>query len=333
MRKSSSLLLLILLSSRFASAQEQAQPAVQPPDKPAKAAQQMSKTSDFMRLSQSEAGEPKSLDTAVAVYSDAANGVQVDLIAAVHIADAAYYQQLNQLFDQYDVLLYELVAPEGTVVAPGGGGRSANPISMMQDGMKNFLRLQSQLEKIDYNKPHFVRADMTPEQMAHKMQERGESVLTLVLSTVLESLRQQNLATGNEAAQGDAVTNDPLENPLSLVELLSNPQKAKIMLAKQFSSAGALDQAMGGSLNQLLVVDRNAEALRGLKKQIDMGRRKIGIFYGAAHLPDLEQHLLQDFGLTRQETRWLKAWDLTASESRQADEPLPLLLQLLRELE
>ena len=48
-------------------------------------------------------------------------GTTVDLIGAVHIGDRAYYQQLNRRFRQYDALLYELVAPEGTQVPRGHG--------------------------------------------------------------------------------------------------------------------------------------------------------------------------------------------------------------------
>src|SRR5690349_8349631 len=37
------------------------------------------------------------------------SGQTVDLIGVVHIADAAYYQRLNQRFDSYDSVLFELV--------------------------------------------------------------------------------------------------------------------------------------------------------------------------------------------------------------------------------
>jgi hypothetical protein len=37
------------------------------------------------------------------------SGQQVDLIGVVHIADDVYYQKLNQRFDRYDSVLFELV--------------------------------------------------------------------------------------------------------------------------------------------------------------------------------------------------------------------------------
>ena len=48
------------------------------------------------------------LETVVVTLQNAA-GAKVDLIGAVHIADAAYYQALMHLFTGYEALLFELV--------------------------------------------------------------------------------------------------------------------------------------------------------------------------------------------------------------------------------
>ena len=56
-----------------------------------------------------------------------ARDVVVDLIGAVHVGEKAYYEALNKQFEDYDAVLYELVAPEGTRVPKGakpGGIRS-----------------------------------------------------------------------------------------------------------------------------------------------------------------------------------------------------------------
>lgn len=285
-----------------------------------------SKTKDFIRIQKSEDGKPLTLDTAVVSYKAGSQGAQVDLIGAVHIGEASYYRELNALFDQYDVLLYELVAPEGTIVSAKAQQESSNPISFLQKSMKNFLGMESQLEKVDYSKSHFVRADMTPTQIAKKMEERGDTALTLALSTMVDVMRQQNKAAQN-----------PQDNPLmssdmGLMELLENPHKAKLMMAQQFVSTGSLDEALGGTLNQLLVIDRNAEAIKGLQKQLAQGKQRIGIFYGAAHLPDLEKRLVADFSMTKGETRWIKAWDLTATKGKPI-EPMSLMFNLFKQID
>ena len=88
--------------------------------------------------------------------------VTVDLVGAVHVGEREYYDQLNQLFESYDAVLYELVAPEGTRVVPGQKRASSNPVSFLQKVMKNVLKLEFQLDRIDYTKPNMVHADMSP---------------------------------------------------------------------------------------------------------------------------------------------------------------------------
>lgn len=284
----------------------------------------------FLRL-RTEANTPVSMDTAVVTYragSFTSNGVEVDLIGAVHIGETAYYRELNRLFDRYDALLYELVAPEGTAIPIGGKRETSgfNPVAILQDSAKNMLGLESQLERIDYTKAHFVRADMTPTQLAEKMEERGDTVFTLALSTLAEAMRQQNLAARET---NDAVSGLELED-IGLADMLGNPLKMKQVLAAQFAKTGSLDQALGGRLNQLLVVDRNAVAMKVLQKQIAAGKKKIGIFYGAAHLADFEKHLIEDFGLTKQNERWIEAWDLQSAKQPELSDPASLLLNLLK---
>lgn len=295
--------------------------------------------SEFLRMTMSPSTSPLALETAVVSYhaeqtsgKGEPNGVTVDLIGAVHIGEASYYAELNRLFDRYDVLLYELVAAEGTVVPLGGKRESSgfNPVGMLQDSAKNMLGLESQLERVDYTKSHFVRADMTPKQMADKMAERGDSAISLALSTLADMLRQQNRAAQKPQA-AEAATSSLEE--IGLADMLGNPLKMKQVLAAQFAQTGSLDQALGGPLNQLLVVDRNAAALKVLQKQIAAGKKRIGIFYGAAHLPDLEKHLIEDFGLARGSQQWLTAWDLTTAKEPELSQPAALLLNLLKGLE
>jgi len=290
----------------------------------------VSSQTEFLRMTKTESKEPKTLDTSVTTYrSTAAGGISVDLIGAVHIGEREYYEELNRRFDQYEVLLYELVAPEDTVIPHGGKRGGTNPVAMLQDSAKNMLGLQSQLELVDYTKAHFMRADMTPTQIADKMAERGETAFTVALSTFADVMRQQNLAT-REAAKQPA---SELEQELGLFDLLGNPLKMKQVMAEQFVKMGALDKSLGGSLNQMLVIDRNGVALRGLQKQIAAGKKKIGIFYGAAHMPDFEKHLTADFGLQKGEQTWIVAWDLERGPKNSAMEPASMLLNLFKMLD
>ena len=100
--------------------------------------------------------------------------VRVDMVAAVHIADKSYYQELNRRFAGYDVVLYELVAPERTRIPKGGRKRAGNVLSAFQLGMKDLLKLQFQLDQVDYTPKNFVHADLSPDQFVKSMRDRHE---------------------------------------------------------------------------------------------------------------------------------------------------------------
>ena len=83
---------------------------------------------------------------------------------------------------------------------------------------------------------------------------------------------------------------------------------------------------LGPTLNTILIDDRNEACMRELEKQRKAGKKRIAIFYGAAHMPDFEKRLIENHGMQKQGTVWLTAWDLRLREIN----PLELLLKLSR---
>jgi hypothetical protein len=57
-----------------------------------------------------------------------------------------------------------------------------------------------------------------------------------------------------------------------------------------------------------------------LDQQIKAGKKKLGIFYGAAHYPDMEQRLLKD-GFKKTKHDWLNAWDVAKPQPKAAPKP------------
>lgn len=263
---------------------------------------------DWVRLEKDPRGEVIGMQTAVVRYGQAqpaapkAAGVQVDLIGAVHIGDQAYYKKLNQLFEQYDVLLYELVAPEGTVVEKGRGTSNANPVGAMQNLAKNVLELDHQLTEIDYTKPNFVHADMSPEDFMKAMKDRNESFLQMYFRLVGHAMAQQSELAGKGGS--------PDLDILSALFASDRPRRLKIVFAGQLSEMESMMVSFGGENGSVIITDRNKKALEVLKKQIESGKKKIGIFYGAGHLNDMDQRLRNEFYLRPESISWLTAWDL-----------------------
>jgi hypothetical protein len=290
----------------------------QAPPAAKKPAIQKSTPTQFIRLQRDEKHQPVSLETAVVRYGPAGGqgDLTVDLVGAVHIGDKEYYKKLNKQLQQYDVVLYELVAQSGTVI-PKGGRKKDDPLSLIMQVVKMVLDLELQTEKIDYTKKNFVHADLSPEQMAEAIQKRGDDGLTLILGFTADLLRQENLRELQAKQQPKPkapVANAPGSPPEPEFDVFSmlldpeGPVKLKRMLAEQLQNLEG--GGLGPTLNNILIADRNEAALKVFQKELAKGKKKIAIFYGAGHMPDFEKRLRLDFGLEKKSVQWLEAWDL-----------------------
>src|SRR5436190_1589980 len=193
---------------------------------PTLAAAEPNPESSFLRIQRDESRDPVALQTVIAKYVPAsgAKGVEIDLVAVVHIGEKAYYQRLNKEFEKYDTVLLGVVAA------------------------------------------------FMPE-------------------------------TDLGAAKPPPQTPD-----ISLNDLL-NPTMFKTMMAQRFGDAGG-DVVLGRTVNQLLVEDRNKACMKVLQQQLAAGKKKIAIFYGAAHMPDFAKRLKEDFDMKRTTSEWIDAWNL-----------------------
>jgi hypothetical protein len=268
---------------------------------------------DWVRLDYDDRGEVQGMQTAVVRYAakpakgSDAPPMYVDLIGAVHIGDIAYYRQLNEQFTQYDAVLYELVAPEGTVVKPGRGTSNGHPIGALQNAIKTFLELDHQLEYVDYTKPNFVHADMTPDQFAKAMSERNEGFLQLYFRLMGQAMEHQSAME----AKGESMDFDLL----SALFAKDRARRLKLVLAKQLADMESLMVTLGGENGTVIITERNKTALAVLKKQIDAGKKHLGIFYGAGHLGDMDKRLRNDFKLQPVSITWVTAWNLAAKSN------------------
>jgi len=288
--KRTSLILLLILSPFVFS------------NKPIGFSNESDKT-QFLRIKKDDNDMPIALQLANARYvpiDGIPDGMYVDLISAVHVADKSYYQNLNKIFKTYDVVLYELVAPEGTRVGEQEASEGKGLLSMLQQGMKNILGLTFQLEEVDYSPENFVHADISPEDFKNSMNENGESFLAMFLRMWLVGIQQQ-------------ATNPNAISDMDLIMTLFSPNKErdlKIIAAQQFMDMGPLINAIEGDKGSTLVTTRNLKALKVLRQEIEKGNKTFAIFYGAAHMPEMEEVLMKEFKLKPAGITWVDAWDL-----------------------
>lgn len=265
-------------------------------------------TSQFIRIQRDDAKQPVSLQTAVVRYSGEAaenSAVTVDLIGAIHVGEKAYYEELNRSFRNYEAVLYELVAASNAAV-PSRGQRSGHPVSMMQVTMKNFLGLEFQLDGVDYKRPNFVHADLSPDEFAKSMEQRGESFTKLLFRMMGQGMAQQSTdpARSNEFAMLGALFSK------------DRAQDMKRVMAQQFEELEKANAVLDGPEGSTIITERNRRAIQVLEKQIQAGKQRVAIFYGAAHLPDFDKRLRSQFKLKPVHERWLEAWNLRpANES------------------
>jgi hypothetical protein len=263
----------------------------------------------FLRITRDDRRRPQALETAIASYAEpaevaAAAGrrepVEVDLVGAVHLGSRQYYDTLDRLFADYDAVLYELVAPDNARV-PQPGRKPSGAIGSAQQGLTKMLGLEFQLDQIDYTAMNFVHADLSPKEFDAAMAKRGESWWTMFTRVMRESSVRAGKQPASDVGVGDL---------FGILFGQNRELRLRRLMAEQFTDMEVLTAAFGGEEGSSLITDRNAAALKVLAEQIKLGRHKIAIFYGAAHMDDFDRKLRRDFRLQPRETTWLEAWDL-----------------------
>lgn len=292
------------------------------------------------------------LETAVVTMQNA-KGVTVDLVGAVHIADAAYYTELNTLFETYDALLFELVDGqnlkaefEGTAETPKTKKKGSNAkltpkpetgaqapknaqkpeedagqtaeekretktpkiqrandniamslIRVMMTSLGTYFRLEYQTEGIDYQAKNFVHADVSMAEFERLQEEKGESWAVLFQKSIEAQLKRKHRP--EEEPKGSHL----------LLALLGDSSGIKITMAKMLGQLEGTAEEIGFGADSVIIGERNRVALEIFDREVKGGRKHMGIFYGAAHLSDMERRL-EARGYQRKAERWLTAWDI-----------------------
>jgi hypothetical protein len=211
---------------------------------------------------------------------------------------------LNDRFREYDVLLYELVAPENAV-ASNRLAKRRGFLSTAQVVLTKLLGLSFQLDEVNYDQRNFVHADLSPAQLRQSMEDRGESLYVYFWRIFFASL--------------DEYAKDPLglQDLEVLSTLLSSSQdnSLKTMIAHEMTNIKQMQDILGEDSGSALIGARNQRAVDVLLREIGAGARRIGIFYGVAHMPDLEERLLDQVGLRYDKIDWVDAWQLGPAAS------------------
>jgi len=257
---------------------------------------------DFIRVTEDD--ENVQLQTSVTRYVK--DGVNVDLIGAVHIADKQYFTDLNALFTKSEVLLFEMVGGDKME-----GGEKVNEekqkdlqfsiLGAMHNTMQDKLDLAGQKDHVDYGKENFVHADLSMEEFQKLQKEKKESIFSFALKNA------QNQAKG---------VGGPVKQP-SMIKLLKalvtgNADLLKLNIVHTLGQGD--DQIAAFAGKSVIIGDRNEKCLQVMNDQIVTGKKNIGIFYGAAHFPDMEERMIK-MGFKKTTQFWMTAWDISKKKA------------------
>lgn len=290
---------------------------------------------------------PVALQTSIVRHSGSyvgkdgqARDVSVDLVGAIHLAEPEYYDALNEEFKNYETVVFELVAPKGSDTKQlfaeeakedenGKKKSSVSPldfVSYSQIKMSEALGMVHQKDGIDYLADNFVRGDMDAEDFIIQLFSNGD-VGEFFVDNFFSGFSDETL--GQMEGWGivllSAKNRRLALRRLFAVELsdseLNDIDKETRRLEKGEPNddvdSDALQKASGEEREGVLIHLRNKKAIEAVKKELDAGKTKIAVFYGAAHLPDLNRRIEKNLGLTRDgEPRWFNAWNMRAEEER-----------------
>lgn len=268
----------------------------------------------FIRL-HSPPGNNPALQVAIASYRDSATGTEVDLVGAVHVADSTYYDELNTLFEDYDAVLFEMIGGRDGLTQEDIT-RAQSPVSSLRNTILSVLEFEFQLEGVDYSKDNFFHADMSAEDFAREKEKKQEGMLALLLRAAQEQDKIDKAKSGSVPKFG-------LPQLLRIVLSPSGKDELKHLFAQQLILAEGIIEALEKDGETVIVSGRNRVAMQKLREIEAAGKRRIAVFYGAAHLAGMERLLVEEGNFIRTGHRWITAWDIQLANKKAAGSRKP----------
>lgn len=233
------------------------------------------------------------------------NGPKVTLLGAVHIGEQDYYKAIQKRLDAADRVLFERVGSkeeaeqmkaEVSANCPENLEWMFPPID--HDATARVLGLTQQMGELDYNRAHFVHADMSMREFVMSSATPGSTLCEVITAN------KANMETATKAMKAGQET---------FARFGSNTSRNVLGLTLSKAIGATRENADNkGTMNSKLVLfDRNDVAMAALRPQLSQlsSGAEVVVFYGAAHMKDLEK-TLNDLGYQLHSTDWLKAFSL-----------------------
>ena len=263
----------------------------------------------------------RALDIGIREFRPAdGKGPVIALAGASHIGTAAYYKALQRYLDEAGLVLYEGIRPD----------EHSLPFRQEPEGIQvvlaRALGLVFQIEALSYDREHFRPCDMTMAELRAAFQEAaseegfssGEMLITALLgNSVLTRAAGLLLTLAGSSPEGRA------QMRWVLIEALG---------AMADDPALAFEMSDAKRLFDVILTRRNEKVLEGIQAALaDDPPAHMAVFYGAAHLGDLEQVLVDELKYRPVRTLWIRAMAVDVRATGMSEEWMRFLTRKIRE--
>ena len=294
----------------------------------------------YLRAVDDEAGGRVLQIASRTLVSPEKQGSSVTLLGVSHLGNKTYYKEIQKKLDRADLVLFEGVG-FGDKVPKKNEGRS-NAVSEMQLSLARSMGLVFQLEAIRYDRAHFRNSDLS-----------SEALMTRLKGGPLKAGRSGKNGSEGKSEKGDQRSKELME-ALSgnsfvlnfLGKALSffgkDPKFRALMKLAIVETLGAIEgdvtrlaESSGPDMEKFMKVlleDRNTIVFRDLRKVLKGKNppKEIVVFYGAAHMPDLEKRLVEKLGFQPKRDDWLVAFGVNPKEAGLSAFEVGLVRKMIR---
>jgi hypothetical protein len=245
------------------------------------------------------------------------HGPIIWLVSAAHIGQASYYKSIQKLLDAQSLVLFEGVKKEQTAAeaaqAPAGDAKPKTPFPAKASStylmLADAVGLEFQLDDIDYSHKNFENCDLTWAQVNALSVKAGKGA-------------QSNISNIGKILDANSSEGKMFAGALQQIKADPGSQAAmRVVLAEALSKPGLLEKFLGDATTDVLIKSRNAKVLAQVHKE--SSKPSIAIFFGAAHMPDMERHIIDDMHYREAEDMWMPA--ITADESKVTGQGVAIL--------
>ena len=197
-----------------------------------------------------------------------------------------------------------------------GSDESVQTPEGIQTQLANALRVEFQLDAMDTTNPAWVNADMDINQLQHALSEYGDDSLA-----ILDMLEGQSFSAKIAGFVLGFISRSPQLS--SMMKLVMMDMLALV------ETSGVLEQQE--AMHAVIVEGRNQVVIEYLKDTIAKhpGYKDIAIFYGAGHMPGLEESLIE-MGYTPAGDHWIPAMSVDPKDTGLSDAQIKMMRNMIK---